>query len=185
MLELTTWFYSPSHCYDNGWMFLRAELLKIQPVDIHDWLAVECFGRADYNVDEGHPPTLACASKLQLMKKSVTFFMPNNRPQWCNDWDNPTKSVIVNDLFQLAKKFEERREGAPSQVKRPLTQAEFLFIKRKLRSHNNWMHKIKYRTMNLWQFHLIGRVDDTCHFEMHDTRAERSSNLWCCIADWD
>ena len=92
---------------------------------------------------------------LQFMKKCVSFFMPNNHPQWCNDQGNLTKSAIVNDLIQLVKKFEARREGAPSQMKRPLTQAEFLFIQRKLRSQNDWMHGIKYRTMNLWQFHLI------------------------------
>ncbi len=35
------------------------------------------------------------------------------------------------------------------------------------------MHGIKYRTMNLWQFHLIGRANDTCHFEMRDPRGHR------------
>ena len=173
MLEFMTWFHSPSHCFDNGQTFLQTELFKIRPVDIHDWLAVKCFGRFDYNIDEGHCQTLARASTLQLMKKSVSFSMPNKRPQWCNDRGNPTKSAIVNDLLQLVKKFEARREGAPSQVKRPLTQVKFLFIQRKLRSQNNWMHGMKYRTMNLWQFHLIGRANDTCHFEMRDPRGHQ------------
>ena len=126
MLEFMTWFHSPSHCFDNGQTFSQTELFKIRPVDIHDWLAVKCFGRFDYNIDEGHCQTLARASTLQLMKKSVSFSMPNKRPQWCNDRGNPTKSAIVNDLLQLIKKFEARREGVPSQVKRQYILGHFL-----------------------------------------------------------
>jgi hypothetical protein len=110
---------------------------------------------------------------LQFMKKAVSFFMPNSCPQWCNDRGNPTKSALVNDLITLVKKFVVRREGAPSQVKQPLTQTEFMFIQRKLWSQNNWTHGIKYPMMNRWQFHLIGRADDTCHFEMWDPKGHQ------------
>jgi hypothetical protein len=103
-------------------------------------------------------------------KKSISYFMPNQRPQWCNNQGNPTKSDAVNKLIGIVKVHEARREGAPSHVKRPLTSQEFLLMSSKLQNHADWVMSIKYRTMNLYQFHLIGRADDTCHFEMRDPR---------------
>jgi hypothetical protein len=117
------WFHSPlCEPYNIDKTFTQTKISGIKPVDIHNWLAVKCFGRADYNNNEGHWPALPRASMLYFMKNSVNFFMPNNHPQWCNDQGNPTKSALVNDLITLVKKFEARREGAPSQVKHPLTQ---------------------------------------------------------------
>ena len=100
--------------------------------------------------------------------------MPNQQPQWCYDQGNPTKSTIVDKLIDLVKKFESRREGAPSHVKRPLTQNEFMLMQRKLQRQPEWALNIKYRTMNIYQYHLIGRADDTCHFEVRDVRGHRT-----------
>ncbi len=81
MLDFMNWFYSQlCEPYDINKTFTRNKLLDIKPVDIHDWLAVKCFERADYNVDIEHRPTLARASMLQFMKKAVNFFMPNSCP---------------------------------------------------------------------------------------------------------
>jgi hypothetical protein len=85
-----------------------------------------------------------------------------------------TKSTIVNKFIDLVKKFEARREGAPSHVKRPLTQNEFLSMQRKLQRQPEWALNIKYQTMNIDQYHLIGRANDTCHFEVRDVRGHRT-----------
>jgi hypothetical protein len=94
-------------------------------------MAIGCFGRADYDIDVDRP-TGCRSSTLLYKKKSVSFFMPNQQPQWCNDRGNPKKSTVVNKHVDLVKKFEARREGAPSHVKCPLTQNEFLSMQRKL-----------------------------------------------------
>ena len=169
MLQFMTWFHRGDNRYPNDTTFTRAQLLEIKPVDVHDWLAIMCFGIADYVIGE-HKPTGARSTTLLVKKKSVSYFMPNQKPQWCNNQGNPTKSAIVNKLIATVKLCETRREGAPSHVKRPLTSQEFLLMSRKLQSHSDWTMSIKYRTMNLYQFHLIGRADDTCHFEMRDPR---------------
>jgi len=44
----------------------------------------------------------------------------------------------------------------------------------KLKDHPDWSLNTKYRTMNLYQQHLIGRADNTCHFEVTDLRGNRS-----------
>ena len=49
------------------------------------------------------------ASTLLFKKKSVSFFMPNQMPQWCDDRGNPTKSIPVN-LIELVKKCEARKD---------------------------------------------------------------------------
>jgi hypothetical protein len=72
------------------------------------------------------------------------------------------------------KKFEARREGAPSHVKRPLTQPEFLLMQKKLQSQTDWAYKIRYRAMNIYQYHLIGRADDTCHFEVRNIQGHKT-----------
>ena len=94
-------------------------------------MAIGCFGRADYDIDVDRM-TGCCSSRLLYKKKSVSFFMPNQQLQWCDDRGNLTKSTIVNKLIDLVKKFEARREGAPSHAKRPLTQNKFLLMQRKL-----------------------------------------------------
>ena len=53
-------------------------------------------------------------------------------PRKSQKWDpvtlvgNPTKSQEVNDFIRFVKKLEVRKEGAPSQVVRPLAFSEFL-----------------------------------------------------------
>jgi hypothetical protein len=49
MLDFMSWFHGREEPYPLGTIFTRNELLLIKPVDIHDWLAVACFGIADYD----------------------------------------------------------------------------------------------------------------------------------------
>ena len=173
MLDFMSWFHGRGEPYPLGTIFTRDELLLVKPVDIHDWLAVACFGIADYDIEE-HRPTGCRSYTLLYKKKAVSFFMPNQQPQWCDDRGNPTKAAVVNKLIDLVKKFEARREGAPSHVKRPLTQPKFLLMQKKLQSQTDWAFKIRYRAMNIYQYHLIGRADDTCHFKVRDIRGHKT-----------
>jgi hypothetical protein len=43
----------------------------------------------------------------------------------------------------------------------------------KLKDLPYWSLVMKYGTMNLYQYHLTGQADDTCHFEVFDLRGNR------------
>ena len=97
--------------------------------------------------------------------------MPNNLPGWCNGHGNPTKAEQINTLINAVKKCEVRGEGAPSRATRPLTQAEFRKEMELLPKHKDDLaDRVGYRTMGLWQYHLIGRLDDTAHAKMCDPK---------------
>ncbi len=173
MLNFMQWFHRREKPYDKGTTFTRDELKEIKPVNVHDWLAIYCYGKVDYNADTDKP-TGFTASTLLFKKKSVSLSMPNQMPQWCDDRGNPTKSIPVNIRIDLVKKCEARKDGAKSHVKCPLTLHEFLAMQSKLKDHPDWSLYTKCRTMNLYQCHLIGRADDTCHFEVTDPCGIRS-----------
>ena len=65
-------------------------------------------------------------------------------------------------------------EGAPTKAKRAFTAAEFSKQLEMMRRHghekNNFNHRVKYIAMCLWQYHLIGRSDDTAHFAMSNPK---------------
>ena len=57
-----------------------------------------------------------------------------------------------------------------SKAKRDLSQEEFLKTLELLRKVPDWNHQYKYPCMTLGQYHLIGRIDDTAHFQVGDPR---------------
>jgi len=55
MLNFMQWFHRREKPYDKGTTFTRDELKEIKPVDVHYWLAIYCYGKADYNADTDKP----------------------------------------------------------------------------------------------------------------------------------
>jgi hypothetical protein len=106
-----------------------------------------------------------------MMKKAVSYFMPERGAHYIfRRGGNPTKHHLVNEVIAEVHRCEVRREGAPSQVKHPVTESEFkktidLF---KDKPRGGFNEKIKYPTMLKWQYHLITRIDDVCHFKTSD-----------------
>ena len=47
-------------------------------------------------------------------------------------------------------------------------------MQRKLQRQPEWALNTKYQTMNIYQYHLIGRANDTCHFEVRDVWGHRT-----------
>ena len=78
-VALHEWFHNQEEPYNEGTIFTRAELVEIMPLEIHDWMAIGCFGRADYDIDIDRP-TGCRSSTLSYKMKSVSFFMPNQQP---------------------------------------------------------------------------------------------------------
>ena len=151
-------------------VFTRDQLLEIKPTDVKRFLNMKAYDDPDPDPSRGHRPTHGRSDSLYYAKKALSHFMPYRTVPWCNGRGNPTKSAIVNTMIKEVKKFEVRGEGAPSHAKRPLKQVEFRKTLELFRQQNDFNHKWRYPMMALWQYHLIGRVDDVCNFKCNDPR---------------
>jgi hypothetical protein len=157
--------------YPKGTLFTREQLLQLKPQHLRNWMAKKAFGKVDYSIDRGDRPIHARSSYLEFQKKAVSFFMPDNAPHWCNGQGNPTKHAMHRTLLAVIKKCEVRGEGADPKAKRALTIAEFDKELEMLRAlgverDDDYNLTVKYPAMLLWQYHLIGRIDDVVHFGM-------------------
>ena len=68
----------------------------------------------------------------------------------------------MNDLIKRVKRFETRKQGAPSQARRPLRQAEIKAALHELRNQEAFDVKYGIPALLCFQFHVIGRIDDCC-----------------------
>jgi hypothetical protein len=102
--------------------------------------------------------------------------MPNKLMAWnrLSNQGNPTRSIEINDLIKRVKKKEVRKQGAPSQTRRPMSGREFHLLHGILKASNDivWRHGIT--CLINFQFHLIARIDDTTqllmdHLRVHDS----------------
>ena len=112
----------------------------------------------------------ARSSTLGFIKKSISYFMPNQNHQF-NEIamvGNPTRSKAVNDYIVRLKQLEVRQEAVPTRAKRPLEHEEYRAIINCIRKRvdhsvcNISTHQKHYAlaAMMLWQYALIGRLDD-------------------------
>jgi hypothetical protein len=157
--------------YEPDAVFTRQQLLEIKPLDIKRFLCMKAYDDPDPNIDNGARPTNGRSDSLYYIKKALSKYMPHRTANWVNGQGNPTKSALVNDTIKQVKKFEVRGEGAASNAKRPLKQSEFRKTIQLFKAgDNDWNHKFRYPMMALWQYHLIGRIDDVVHFKVNDPR---------------
>ena len=157
--------------YEADVEFTREQVLEIRPIDVKRFLCMKAYNDPDPDIGNGARPTYGRSDSLYYVKKALSKFMPNRTANWVNGQGNPTKSSLVNDMIKQVKKFEVRGEGAPSNAKRPLKQIEFRKTLSLFRADgNDWNHQFRYPMMALWQYHLIGRIDDVCNFKVNDPR---------------
>jgi hypothetical protein len=71
-------------------------------------------------------PTLGRHTTIEMAKKAISYYMPNKLSKWnpIAQNGNPTKSVEVNELIKRVKNKEVRKQGKPSQARRPLEPGE-------------------------------------------------------------
>ena len=156
--------------YPKGTTFSKGQFLQIQPGHVRDYLAYKAFGKANYDYASGDRPIHCRSSSLENTKKALSYFQPEQVP-YINGQGNPTKSKIVSDVIKFVQLCEVRGEGAPSHAKRALTQAEFRKELELLAAHKDDLtHKVAFRTMGLWQYHLVGRVDDAANAKLDAPR---------------
>lgn len=147
--------------------FTQDQLLTITPDDVRRWMCVTAFGVPDPGPEDR--PTYARSVSLENAKKAISFFMPRTKA-----WDdptmvgNPTKSTAVNSLLRTIRRYEVRGEGTPSRAKRAVTKAEFEQAMNQLNSFDDIYRKYMIPAACKFQFAMIGRVDDVCHFKEVD-----------------
>lgn len=115
---------------------------------------------------EDSRPTHGRSSSLYDIKKSISYFMPNKNMQWneLTGVGNPTRLSLVNETIKKVKRFETRKQGAPSKARRPLKETEFQSIKSTLQQadYDHIVTKYGNPALLCFQFHMIGRLDDSC-----------------------
>lgn len=168
--------------YSKGTTFTREQLLQIRPQHLLDWLSMKAFGKTNYSIEGGDRPMSARSSTLEQNKKGVSFFMIHPDNNWMNGQGNPTKHNSLRKIIDDVKLCEVRGEGSPSNAKRAMTLEEFKKELEMLREHgkingNDYNFCVKYPAMALWQYHLIGRVDDVCNFGMANPKGHGTFNF--------
>lgn len=98
--------------------FTVVELTRLTPENIVRWMRLKSYGTLDLTFDQN--PTQGRSSSLAYTKKSISHFIPNRLMAW-NEMsvppaENPTRSTVVNDLSNLVKMKEVRKQGKPSQA---------------------------------------------------------------------
>jgi Transcriptional activator of glycolytic enzymes len=170
MVEFMSFLHGAEEYPDDA-VFTRDQLLEIKPVDVKRYLCMKAYNDPDPDINNGARPTNGRSDSLYYAKKALSKYMPYRTANWVNGQGNPTKSDLVNDMIKQVKKFEVRGEGAASNAKRPLKQSEFRKTLQLFRGGElDWNHKFRYPMMALWQYHLIGRVDDVVNFKLTDPK---------------
>ncbi|KAI2494041.1 hypothetical protein MHU86_20484 [Fragilaria crotonensis] len=147
----------PGDSYERDHVFTEAELTAVIPLDV----------------------------SISFDKKAISFWMPN-RDKWSvtRTEGNPTQSKDVLDLLKAVKKKEVRKQGAKSQVRRPMVGKEFesmhkLLLEagnendRRTTAHASSWKRYGISALVNFQFHMIARIDDSTqvvleHVRVHD-----------------
>ena len=163
--------YEPGH--EHG----VERLGNLTPEDLLLWFNHKCFGTP--TPDETSRPMVR-SSSLEYRKKALSFFMPNRLMVWneLSRVGNPTKSAQINDLIKKVKKYEVRKQGVPSQARRPFSSSEYAKIKEILQTQGKdsiWKFGVPAQ-MN-YQFHLIARADDTMNVLLENVQVHPRFNF--------
>jgi hypothetical protein len=152
--------------YPKNHPFTVDELLEVTPTDLFKWMAFKVYGIENPGPNDN--PTFGRSSSLSYYKKAISYFMPHRLIQWNfqQELGNPTKSTEVNDLIKAVIRKETRREGKPSQARRPFEKEEFLQVLRLCSEFRDPNIKYGIPCLIKFAFHLIARLDDSCEFKM-------------------
>ena len=151
--------------YDRNKAFSKMELLEIRPSDVKKYLLYKAF--KDPNPGPNDAPVHARAESLKKAKSGVSFFMVNKGVAWIDGvGGNPTRHPLVKEAINFVEALETRGLGTPTNVKRKYSTAEFNKVLSLFRERPDFEHRVRYPMMAVWSYHLIHRIDDTCHFKV-------------------
>jgi hypothetical protein len=136
--------------------------LKIQDTYVVRFMNWEAYHEEAPDVDVR--PTYCCGSNLLSHKRDISHFMPRQLMTWdsVNNMGNPTRSLKVLKAINDVKKFEVRRQGTPTQVRRPIEYEEFLNvldIVRDPKEEEDDLKRFRLASVLTLQWHFIGRIN--------------------------
>ena len=173
----------PGNLYERDHVFTEAELTAVIPSDVCRYMRLKAYGAEFPSPDKN--PIHSRHSAISFDKKAISFWMPN-REKWSvtRTEGNPTQSKDVIDLLKAVKKKEVRKQGAKSQVRRPMVGKEFESMhkllleagnddRRTTTSHASSWKRYGISAIVNFQFHMIARIDDSTqvvleHVRVHD-----------------
>jgi hypothetical protein len=160
--------------YHKNTVFPQEQLAVISADNMLRWMNYKTFGTPFPGPDAN--PAGCRSSTIQFWKKSISFFIPNKHHPWDSlmEQSNPTRSREILDLIKFVKKKEVRRQGVPSQARRPLTLAEFRNVVQALKTGQGGegsLAKYGVPAQMAFQFHLITWIDCICHFQRDNLKA--------------
>ena len=150
--------------YPSDKVYTDAEVLASTPDNIYRWMCFRIYGTEDPSPNM--TPQYR-SSVLEYWKKSISYFM-NTTGKWIDGvginvetgiahpgTGNATQSRRVNNLINAVKRAETRGIRQQSVADRAFTMVEFRQILD--------LVSTQHRAMMVFQYHLIGRCDDTAH----------------------
>lgn len=160
--------FNTDHPHKDYTGYTQEELFALTPEHVYAYIAMKCYGTPDPNTND--LPTEGRSSTAEFIKKSISHFMPNKLMGWNERAreGNPTRSVKVNELIKKIKKQEVRKQGRKSLARRPFSQREFADFIRILRNQRESKKKYSAAALFLFQYNMIGRVDDASRFNLED-----------------
>jgi hypothetical protein len=163
--------------YELTHAFSDEELTSVTPTDVERYMKFRAYGVPEPGTDDR--PKLLRGSSLMVIKKSISFFIPNRLPSWDpgRNCGNPTKSIAVNNVIKVVTRHECRSEGAQCKVKRALTKIEFVKALSLFEAKESFHHRHRIPTMMKYQYHLIARSDDIAHFKIEDLSGHKDQRF--------
>ncbi|CAB9496607.1 expressed unknown protein [Seminavis robusta] len=163
MVGFMSWFHES--VFPKNQEFAKDQLNQILPSNIKAYLEFRAYGKA--NPQEGDFPILMRAGSVEKLKQSISWYMPNKNVPWIDGrGGNPARHASLNEVIKKIERHEARDEGKDANDKRPYNDNEFFKLLEMLRRKEDFDHNMKYPMMSLWSYHLIHRLDDTCHFKV-------------------
>ena len=166
IVELMSFFHGHADLpYPRTKTFSKEELLELRPSDVKKYLLFKAFHDPSPGPDD--EPRYARAESLKKAKSGISYFMVNTGVAWIDGvGGNPTRHPLIKEAIARVEAMETRGQGVKSNTKRMYSTAEWDKVLSLLRDQPDFDHKIKYSLMQLWSYHLIHHLDDTCHFQV-------------------
>ena len=157
--------------YNIGQTFTKNSLLQLEPIDVYSYLCYRIFGIETPSPEDN--PKYWRGSTLDYHKKAISYFMINKMHVWNeeNVSGNPTRSSMVNGLVEFVAKKQAQQLGKQSNVVRDLTITEFAQIITILRGMSNPIRKYSMSAYLIFQYNMIGRIDDVAHVYMENIKS--------------
>ena len=161
--------YVDNHEYHKDHDFTQERLGQLKPADLMRWFNNLTFGEPLPPHGHNMNPVVRCHS-IKYWKKALSFFMPNRLMPWneLSNVGNPTRCREINELIKFVQKKEVRRQGAPSHVRRSITEPEYNRVLELLKDKEDILCKYGIPALMNFQFHLIARIDCTTQVKMEN-----------------